>query len=232
MLNINPLQVTAHELRLNSTGAVSMLNWEPDLKFGIAVADGLSRRLEKKRIPLRPIPGDTRFKSAPDFKVYGPMDPTALTKTVVWEYTKSFAQNALINEISERSPEAAAIFGALTGGNQGNAEKGEDGQQQNANPLGGLLNNVLGGNQTQQTEQQNPPAGQQPATPEKEEAPANNAGSLIGTGLKIFGAVQEQKEREKRDEEAQKEPQKEEPPPAKKDPLNDAVNGALKNLFR
>jgi hypothetical protein len=245
-LNIAPLQVTAHELRLNSTGSLSMETWEPDLKFGIAVADGLSRRLERKRIPLRPIPGDARFKSAPDFKVYGPMDTKELTKTVVWEYTKSFAQNALINEISERSPEAAAIFGALTGGNKTTTKEG-DGEKPESG--GGALGNLIGvglnalGGQKQAEKQSDPPAQQpekqQPAEAEKEAPPpANEATNLINTGLRIFGAVQEQREREKREEEVEEKPaenapeEKPAPPPPAKDAVNDAVNGVLNNLFK
>ncbi|MFT5128740.1 MAG: hypothetical protein ACI8W8_002358, partial [Rhodothermales bacterium] len=237
-LNINPLQLTAHELRLNSTGSLNMLNWEPDLKFGIAAADGLARRLEKKSIPLRPITGDTRFKSAPDFKVYGPMDPAALTKTVVWEYTKSYAQNALINKISEQSPEAAAIFGGLTDAlNNRSKNKGTDGKPANGEKegggLGGLIGaglNALGGQQ--QNPDAKPPAPTAkdttaPATAPKEKAPASDASNLLGAGLKIFGAVQQQKEREKADEEAKEKPAE----PEEKAPPAPTVNDVLK-LFR
>jgi hypothetical protein len=234
-LNIEALEVTAHELRLNTTGNLAMSNWEPDLKFGIAVADGLLRRLEKKHIPLRPIAGEDRFKSAPDFKVYGPMDPTELTKTVVWEYTKSFAQNALINKISEQSPEAAAIFGGLTKalGNRSKAD-GKDGKKPSGGGLGGLIGaglNALGGQEPKEAAK--PPAaskdGNAPAsaTPPKEEPPANDAASLIGAGLKIFGAVQQQKEREKPEEEKL---QEKPAAPAEKAPAP-SVNDVLK-LFR
>jgi hypothetical protein len=225
IININPLQVTAHELRLDSTGSISMLNWQPDLLFGIAVADGLSRRVAK-RVPLRPIPGDDRFKSAPEFKVYGPMDPGELTKTVVWEYTKSYAQNALINKISEQSPEAAAIFGGLTDAFKNKPKTdgaAADGEPAKKPGLGGLLGAGLKAYADHEANKDGAPPKQEttPTPPPKEET--KPGAGLLGAGLSILGGTQEKKE-----DEAKKEEPK---PPAKDDAVNDAVKGVLNNFF-